>query len=66
MPIEFSPQFSSQFIDQEKRRLEEENADISETEIFQLLINVYGGINVAKYLTWKVEKLRDTAQNEIH
>lgn len=62
MPIEFSPQF----IDQEKKRLEEENKEATDSEIFQLLINVYGGINVAKYLTWKVEKLRDTAQNEIH
>lgn len=49
--------FSPEFIDQEKKRLEEENKDATETEIFQLLVNVYGGINVAKYLSWNAEKL---------
>lgn len=54
--------FSPQIIDQEKKRLEEENKEATETKIFQLLINVYGGANVAKYLTWRVENL---AHNEI-
>ena len=61
MPIEFSPQF----IDKEKKRLEEENKEATDSEIFQLLINVYGGANVAKYLTWNVEKLRNASKNEI-
>lgn len=49
--------FSPEFIDQEKKRLEEEKPDATDTEIYELLINVYGGINVAKYLSWNVEKM---------
>ena len=50
-------QFSPKFIDQEKQRLEEENREATDSEILQLLINVYGGINVAKYLTWNAERI---------
>lgn len=49
--------FSPQIIDQEKKRLEEENQGATDTEIYELLIKVYGGINVARYLSWNVEKM---------
>jgi len=52
-----------EFIDQEKKRLEEADAAASETKILQLLINVYGGTNVANYLIWNVERLKE---NETH
>ena len=48
-----------EFIDQEKKRLEEADAAASETKILQLLINVYGGTNIANYLIWNVERLKE-------
>lgn len=54
--------FSPQLIENEKKRLEEKNADSTDAEIYELLIKVYGGVNVAKYLTWNVEKLINERQ----
>ena len=54
-----------EFIDQEKKRLEEADANASETKILQLLINVYGGANVANYLIWNVERLKENERNSI-
>lgn len=51
MSVEYSPNF----IEEEKKRLESENQEATDTEILQLLIDTYGGVNVAKYLTWKAE-----------
>lgn len=52
-----------EFIDQEKKRLEEADAAASETKILQLLINVYGGTNVANYLIWNVERITKQSQS---
>lgn len=60
--------FSPEFIDQEKKRLEEVDQDDTEAKILQLLAETYGGINVARYLSWNAEKLikeRSSAQDEI-
>ena len=54
-----------EFIDQEKKRLEEADAAASETKILQLLINVYGGTNIANYLIWNVERLKENERNSI-
>jgi len=54
-----------EFIDQEKKRLEEADAAASETKILQLLINVYGGTNIANYLIWNVERLKKNERNSI-
>lgn len=48
---------SPDLIGSEKKRLEEEKPDATDTEIYELLIKVYGGINVARYLSWNVEKM---------
>jgi tetrahydromethanopterin S-methyltransferase subunit G len=48
---------SPELIDREKKRLEEEKVDATDAEIYQLLINVYGGVNVARYISWNVEKM---------
>lgn len=51
--------FPPQLIDLEKQRLEEENKEATDSEIFQFLINVYGGVNVANYLNWYAERMSE-------
>jgi hypothetical protein len=46
---------SPEIIEKEKRRLELERPDNTETEIYQILVIAYGGVNVANYLNWSIK-----------
>lgn len=53
--------FSPEFINQEKKRIEEEG-DLTDTQALQKLIEVYGSKSVVNYLNWYAERITNSVR----